>query len=112
MPPSTQAPFDQGNLLHHPSDIGWHDRKPYERRVIEWRDIARVYEMTLIYEGNRRGRSAAYTVWADAETGHAFPVFMTDVGNLLIHGVQPGGIVSGRWRVRKRGQNYGLGLIP
>ncbi|WP_051165357.1 hypothetical protein [Nocardia testacea] len=57
-----------------------------------------------------RGRSAARFVLEDKATGLTFPMFLTDMLNVLQHASIEKGVVSGRWIGCKRGQNYGLRL--
>lgn len=97
-----QAPYDtHGNLLHFPG-YSYHSTQP------EWRDVV-PFDATLTFNGQHRGRSAAYFEWLDAD-GRKWPMFMTDIGDLLQAATIDLGVVSARWTVQKRGQNYGVRL--
>lgn len=107
------APFKDGNLLEwvHPSDV--RDRTTATDHYAiptEWRDNE-PFRATLVLTGIERGRSAARFTWAGTggHTGNTFPMFMTDVADLMMH---PDGVAnavaSGWWIVVKRGQNYGI----
>lgn len=107
-----------GELLHYASeyttDVEWRGNEPFEAE--------------LRLEGIVRGRSSAYAVWLDYEAARQadqiddpdlapavprYPLFLTDLVELLRHkGIRKGGRVAGTWRVVKRGQNYGLALVP
>jgi hypothetical protein len=107
----THAPFDQkGNLIPYLSKseiadgyTGWGSY----RREIEMRENKPFWaEMTLV--GYSRGRSAATFEWKDAH-GHEYPMFMTDIVDLLQSGaVIQGGAANLHWMVAKRGSNYGI----
>ncbi|MFI6485212.1 hypothetical protein ACIBH1_45390 [Nonomuraea sp. NPDC050663] len=103
--PDYEAPFDAGgNLMHYA-------RKPYHGQAAyyqahEWRPNE-PFVATLTMASTRRGRSAAYFIWADAE-GRTYPMFMTDVADLVRDAVINQGTVTGQWTVRKRGENFGI----
>lgn len=72
------------------------------------------FHATLQLDSLRSGRSAKYVVWTAANSPsdtRTYPMFVTDLLDVVAAGVAPGGIVSGRWMVRKRGANYGLRLM-
>lgn len=62
---------------------------------------------------NKRGYSARYVNWVSphAHDDRVFPMFIADLLDLMqnIDHIDRG-IVTERWMVRKRGQNYGLCL--
>lgn len=96
----TEVPYDpKGNLMHFPRqwgiEVDWRPNEPFEA------------ELTL--DSTTRGRSAAYFTFVDLG-GHKYPVFMTDISEIMATSVIDHGKVSGRWVVGKRGQNYGLRL--
>lgn len=100
--PELPVPFAiNGDLLHDPNSK--------ESTVGAWRPN-RAFEATIRLKGTKRGRSAAFFQWENVETGAIYPMFITDVGHLLMQGqkVAPGGVASGRWFVVKRGANYGI----
>ena len=76
---------------------------------VEWR-ANDPFRARLQISGIERGRSAARFIWVD-DDDRRFPMFMTDMENLVRHGVEVGGIVVGWWMVRQMGQNFGLARI-
>lgn len=102
-----QVPWSQdGQALLHFPDLVLHPN-------LEWRGNP-VFEATLKLKGTERGRSAAYFRWEDVNTEQRYPMFITDVGHMIMLGMhlEPGGVVSGRWFVVKRGKNYGITPAP
>lgn len=107
------APYDeQGNLLHYP------DRWRYEplpgnpyRRVdaCDWRENKTFHAVMTLQDGVTSGRSAKYVNWRD-DQGHGFPMFVSDLVDLVVNGYVEKGKVDYWWMVAKRGQNYGLRL--
>lgn len=95
---------DDGNLLHYPHEV--HGYRP-ERQV--WRSNE-AFEATLTMISMTRGRSAAYLLWK-ASDGRVFPMFLSDLVDVLAGKVIDHGVVHGVWQVRKAGHNYGLALV-
>lgn len=108
-----KTPWSSVGLLHHPGPRKVEEDGETWPNVREWRGNDE-FEATLVLRGTERGRSAAFFRWqvlgGDLQTGLFLPMFMTDVGHLIVQGkhLEPGGVVSGRWFVVKRGQNYGI----
>lgn len=107
-----QTPWARNGLLHHPG---------YPKHVAgvrTWPDVGEwrgnpVFRLTVKMLGTERGRSAAYFRWevvsGDLPAGTALPMFITDVGHVLMNGLaRPGGLVTHEFFVVKRGQNYGI----
>ncbi len=96
---------DGSTLLHYP-DINLHPN-------IDWRDNE-PFKVKIKMRGTERGRSAAYFWWevqaGDLPAGTLLPMFITDVGHVLMRGLtQSGGVIDGEFFfVVKRGQNYGI----
>ncbi|QNJ57663.1 hypothetical protein SEA_KEANU_58 [Streptomyces phage Keanu] len=95
---------DGSMLLHYP-DINLHPN-------MQWRENS-TFKVKLKMLGTERGRSAAYFRWevqeGDLPTGTLLPMFITDVGHVIMQGLpQPGGRIEGEFFVVKRGQNYGI----
>lgn len=91
-------------LLHYP------DTHLYPS--MKWRNNP-VLKLRLKMLGTERGRSAAYFRWevqsGDLPAGTLLPMFITDVGHVIMQGLpQPGGVVEGEFFVVKRGQNFGI----
>ena len=99
----TKAPYDsRGNLLHFAG------RLPNEwSSAHEWRPNEPM-ELRLTIDGVTSGRSAKYVTWLDAD-GHHYPMFVVDLVEMIRDGTPiVAGAVHAMFRVRKRGQNYGL----
>jgi hypothetical protein len=97
-----KVPFDKkGNLLHYPE--WWH-----ERDGIDWREQAEFTD-ALVFMDYSRGRSAAYLNFQSTTTRAEYPIFLTDIGDVLPRMVH--GKIEGRWLPTKRGQNFGLKLV-
>jgi hypothetical protein len=102
-PSYTEAPFDEnGNLLSYP-------RAWFGKEVV-WNPIEPFVE-SLKLVGTERGRSAAHFMWEDTR-GRQYPMFLTDLVNLLIRRpITPPGVTHYEtWTIKKRGQNYGIAL--
>ena len=107
-----QTPWAARGLLHHPG------YPKHVNGVRTWPDVGEwrgnpVFDLTVKMLGTERGRSAAYFRWevveGDLEPGLILPMFITDVGHVLMNGLaQPGGLVKSEFFVVKRGQNYGI----
>lgn len=96
-PVEYQAPFDtEGNLLHFPGYGGSPQWRPVEP-----------FHATMRVERTQRGRSAAYFIWTDQD-GRTFPMFISDLLELLLDRDVASGQVTGWWAVRKRGENFGI----
>lgn len=104
-----QAPYDRnGNLMHYPETQWWYENDERHYAPPTWRDPA-PFTARLTYQGYKRGRSAAYFQWVD-ENGRTFPMFLTDIDDILrTRELGPDGITA-TWVECKRGQNYGLRL--
>jgi hypothetical protein len=97
----TEAPYDEkGNLLEYPTE--------WIKGGVTWKKIA-PFKTTLWIEGMERGRSAARFIWKD-EKGHAYPMFMRDMLDVVKTATILSGGVSDTWVVRKSGSNYGVAL--
>jgi hypothetical protein len=78
---------------------------------IEWRNADDPMEMTLAFAGFERGRSAAHAIWKDAQD-RRFVMFLTDLQELIMRGDPVSVVQSNRWIVTKKGQDFGIKLIP
>jgi hypothetical protein len=106
-PGAYKVPYSsRGNLLHYAraennsysrlndSDVDWRENEPF------------VAELEL--DRSVSGRSAKYVIWHGDE-GHQFPMFVVDLVDMVKDGATiTGGKVEATWKVRKRGQNYGV----
>ena len=108
-----------GNVISHQQlvEMTWPERQERGvRPVLDEPDMRPndPWSGTLRLVDYQRGRSAARFIWeADGDpegNKRTYPMFMTDMLDLVKHGVQPGGLVHARWDVAKRGANYGIRL--
>jgi hypothetical protein len=96
-----KVPYHKGELLSYPDSWLMKDG--------EWRDNA-PFTASMIVSGYGRGRSSAYFILKN-EQGKSFPMFMTDMTDLIERTVIRCGVITGEtWVVTKRGQNYGVKL--
>lgn len=110
--PTLKTPWAEHRLLHHPGTRKFVEGEETYPDVLEWRDNDE-FKATLKLLGTERGRSAAFFRWevvdGDLPKGTRLPMFITDVGHVLMNGLaESGGVATGRWFVVKRGQNYGV----
>ncbi len=92
-------PFDaDGNLMHHVT--------PYVYEIVEKYEFGDI----LYFVEFIRGKSAAYAVFVNGE-GRKFPMFLSELEKVLLHGVLVGGSMSGTFCFKKRGQNYSIGMV-
>jgi hypothetical protein len=104
-------PFDSdGNQQHYPErsyePVPGTDRT----RIVDpdWRPNFE-FEDTLTYEGFSRGRSAAYVLFRRGD-GKRVTMFLKELDELMPR--MCGGHVTGRFTFIKRGQNYGVRILP
>ena len=111
----THAPFTTGGSLHHyvacrsAEDHAQEDE--YARCInVVWLPND-PFIATLEITHMTRGYSAKYVNWMSphADDDRVYPMFVTDLLDLMrnVDRIERG-IVTTRWKVRKRGQNYGL----
>lgn len=106
-----QVPFGKDGALMHYARPGYGPEVYFGAQ--EWRPATPI-ALRLTLSHTERGRSAAYFVWTD-EQGRRWPMFMTDIADLLQEGTVVKGVCEALWMPRKRGQNFGLsyaGPIP
>jgi hypothetical protein len=87
-------PFRAGSLL---KEAPWNDD------AIEWRDKEE-FDATLTIEKI----SSTTATWKDAYSGRTFPMFLSDLKDVLVKGLVAGGTVTARWTLAKRGYKYGI----
>lgn len=105
-----EAPFkiSDGSLFDYPPYS--YGGRSWEELNCEWREITE-FDLELQLEDIERGRSAARFIWVDPATGAKYPMFMTDMKNLVLSVTMERGLVMGTWTVVKRGANYGIKLV-
>lgn len=107
-PKSYKAPYDRnGNLMHYPETQWFYVDEVRQTAPPEWR-TPQPMKAVLVYEGYGRGRSAAYFMWRHQVTGTRYPMFMTDLDEMLRTRTIPVQGVHATWIECKRGQNYGI----
>lgn len=104
-------PFDsEGNQQHYPEPS--YERVPGGDRTIRIDPEMRPnfeFDDTLTYEGFSRGRSAAYVLFKRSD-GKQVTMFLKELDELMPR--MCGGQVTGRFTFIKRGQNYGVRILP
>lgn len=102
-----------GSLLHYPLNTIVRTAAGHESKPPRWVPND-PFTATLRLDRMESGRSAKYVIWqAVSEVdGRCWPMFITDLLELVQHSTITGGVISARWQVRKRGQNYGIALAP
>lgn len=111
-PKTWQAPYGpKGDLQHYPERTwrGCRAEGTFEMIEPDWRDPA-PFRAVLVYEGYARGRSAAYFLWKHYTRGTRYPMFLTDLDDILSSRTIPKQGVHATWIECKRGQNYGIRL--
>ena len=84
------------------------DLYPNSKHKEIWKPNTEV-ELTLHYNGYGRGRSAVTFYWID-DDGHEYPMFITDVDELLTQDMGTSK-VHAIFTYVKRGQNYGIKFL-
>lgn len=79
----------------------------YGREGEEWRDNE-PFQARMVISSMYSGRSAKGIIWTDTKTGYDYPMFVSDLIELLKTADVIGGEVYGYWVIAKRGQNYGI----
>jgi hypothetical protein len=92
-----------GSLLHYASAY-------FESANVDWVEPFR-FEATLQLDRMQTGRSAKYVWWIDTTTGQQYPMFITDLMEVVRSGCLKGGIKQGTWKTVKRGQNFGISPV-
>lgn len=109
-PKSYKAPYGpKGDLQHYPENTYRGSIREGTHEIIEpdWR-VPTPFRAVLVYEGYARGRSAAYFIWRHSITGTRYPMFMTDLDEMLRTRTIPQVGVHATWIECKRGSNYGI----
>ena len=109
-PKTYRAPYGPtGDLQHYPQSTwkGSVREGTYVEIPPNWREPV-PFRAVLVYEGCARGRSAAYFMWRHQITGTRYPMFMTDLDEMLRTRTIPVQGVHATWIECKRGQNYGI----
>lgn len=96
MRPEIKMPFDlDGNLREY---AGYGET--------EWRENV-PFEAVLEVVGYERGRSAVRVIFRDEDL-HKYPMFVSDLVEMLKTSMVIEGKVAGTWVGTKKGQNYGV----
>lgn len=114
----THAPFTPGGSLQHYTTcrqahgVLVDPDNPWCCRTTVWLPND-PFHATLQISHMNRGRSAKYVTWMSpqADDDRTYPMFIADLLDLIQNADRiERGMLSARWMVRKRGQNYGLCL--
>ena len=78
---------------------------------IDWRPNE-PFSAVLAISAMRNGRSAKYVILTSPNNPfdiRTYPMFVADLIDFAsLRGIEKGGLMTGRWMVAKRGENYGL----
>lgn len=106
-----KIPFhpEHGGVMHWPERLmrKGEDGK-YHEVDLDWRDNYE-FKAILVYQGYRRGRSAAYFLFKEAETEAVHSMFMSDFDDIARSMIN--GHVLETWTFHKKGQNYGIRMV-
>lgn len=100
-----------GNWLH---DGGGYVRSENGRFVYgdpDWFIVQEPFEASLEIDGLNTGRSAKYATVRNIESGITYPMFVSDLLDVVRYGEVSDGRMRGRWTGTKRGQNYGIKIV-
>ncbi len=101
-----KVPFSSdGSLFHYCS------AKEENSPGVQWRDSEIVFDAVLHFQGYCRGRSAAYFMFKNKATQATYPMFLTDMEDILKNRIIALGMIGGRWKAVKRGSNYGIKFV-
>lgn len=116
-PKAPRVPFD-GNVMqsypmsHYARDAcGRHVYDESGRAVREgpeWR-LLEPFEATLTLVGRERGMSRQTFLWKDEQTGITYPMFASDLFDVIQRATITKGYAFARWVAHKKGTNYGIG---
>jgi ABC-type phosphate transport system auxiliary subunit len=97
-PKEYKAPFLNGNLQQYAYG--------YSAGQYDWRENV-PFKKLLTLDSLYSGRSAKGVIWRDMD-GNTYPMFVTDLIELInLHELAYGKVLA-YWVVQKRGENYGL----
>lgn len=108
--PGYTVPFtEDGSIMHYavpyqPNGYGSSFYTPFE-----WRE-PHEFPAVLTIDHTISGRSAKYVIWKAAD-GRTFPMFVTDLVDLVKRGTVTDGTVSAVWYTGKRGANFGIKFV-
>lgn len=103
-------PFYNGRMLEYtyydyPTTVD-SERGKYGYAPTSW-EKAEEFDATLAYVGYHKGRSSVRFQFRDCDrNGREYSMPMSAFNDIV--GRMISGVVSGRWRFGKQGQNYGL----
>src|ERR1044072_488931 len=106
------VPYNKGSLLEWSAlreGETVEDKSSYSYYPDQWLPNE-PFSATLTITGFSRGRSSA-KFYFESAGNLRFPMFMTDMVDLVRTAKIDKGVVSGRWIVRKRGANYGIAYL-
>ena len=97
-----KVPFDKnGNMLNYAPTDGYYGVKS----DVEWRDN-KPFLATLVFKHITKGRSAVRGIFEEEGTGHQYTMFLTELQETIP--LLEFGKITSKFRVVKRGANYGV----
>jgi hypothetical protein len=105
------APFERktGGLFGY---VYSHQTPDEEDEDINWKEVTNPLELTLELITWGRGRSAVTFTWCEpGNEERQFPMFASDLFDLLCQHAPVPRVIRGLWQVQKKGENYGIRLV-
>ena len=106
-----EVPVDRdGNWLHYPQrQYAYVDGK-YTSFDIEWKVVEPFWAHLEVVTLNT-GRSAKYVTVKDVDRRITYPMFVSDLIDVIRYAKVENGRISALWTASKRGQNYGIKVV-
>jgi hypothetical protein len=99
------VPF-RNNEMQHYGGYGYNDN-------IEWVELQPFAAQSMEIVGFYRGAVSAAKIILEDENGLSYPMFLSDVVDLMrTANIFQGIVWGGIWQATKKGQNYGIKLVP
>jgi hypothetical protein len=114
-----KVPFDNEGMQDYPHWVLDREKSVPPNNIVyrngfHWRDACE-FSDKLYYWGCGRGRSSVTFEWKGEVTGLKFPMFLTDMNDILNRGLvksdDRGSYIIGAFAMVKRGQNYGIKAV-
>ena len=111
-PKHPQMPTDKdGNWQHFPMSTFERVGDQYVRHPNHWVIVQEPFYAVLEIDRMNTGRSAKYATVRNVETGVTYPMFVSDLLDVIRYAEVSEGQMRGTWTGSKRGQNYGIKIV-
>jgi hypothetical protein len=106
------VPVDKdGNWLHFPMQQHEYVNGKWTTFDYGWEIVQTPFYAALEVVQMNTGRSAKYLTVRNRDTGVEYPLFVSDLVDLIKYGNVANGVITGTWTGSKRGQNYGIKIV-